>query len=226
MKILCISDTHEQHKWLNQFLFDYEFIAEFEMIICAGDTANDRNPIFNHHKQLEFIDWFSELPIEHKIYVPGNHNTSDKMIDDKVYTDKGIIRLMHNSVTIKGINIFGSPFTPTFGLNWAYNVNRNKLDSYWQAIPEDTDILVTHGPPKGILDLAGRESSLTEQTGDKALLNHVFRVKPKYHIFGHIHDEENIFNYGTRMINDITFVNATTVNLHYTPINEPIKIEI
>lgn len=226
MKIICISDTHEQHEYLNEYLYDTIFNKDVNMIICAGDTANNRSPALNHNPQLNFIEWYAELPFKHKIYVPGNHNTSERNIEEKIYKDKGIIRLIHESITIDNINFFGSPYTPSFGEGWAYNVNRSKLDRYWEDIPNDTDILITHGPPKGILDLVGRDHSFTEQVGCKALLNHVFRVKPQYHIFGHIHDESNIFNNGYRDINGTRFINASIVNLSNKPINLPIIIEI
>lgn len=226
MRIIAISDTHEQHNWLHKCLHDPAFIREVDMIICAGDTANNRSPALNHNPQLDFIQWYSELPFKYKIYVPGNHNTSENRILKSVYEDLGIIRLIHESVTIENINIFGSPYTPTFGVDWAYNVNRNKLDNYWREIPDNTDILVTHGPPKGILDLTGRDHNNTEQVGCKSLLNHVFRVKPQYHIFGHIHDEKDIFNNGYRDINGTRFINASIVDLDYNPINLPIIFEI
>lgn len=225
MKIIAISDTHEQHKLLDQYLYD-PCCKDVDMIICAGDTANNRSPAINHNAQLNFIDWYSELPFRWKIYVPGNHNTSDPGIKKEVYSDKNIIRLLHESINIEGINIFGSPYTPSFGEGWAYNISRTKLDRYWNEIPIKTDILITHGPPKGILDLAGRDHNFKEQVGCKALLNHVFRVQPKYHIFGHIHDEGDIFNHGIRDINGTRFINASIVDLNHTPVNKPITFEI
>ncbi len=226
MKIIAISDTHEQHKWLDQFLYDPEFIKDVDMIICAGDTANSKSPVLNHNAQLKFIDWYAELPFKYKIYVPGNHNTSEHGIYKDIYEYNNIYRLIHELVVINKIRIFGSPYTPTFGTGWVYNVPRHKINTYWDEIPDNTDILITHGPPKGILDLTHVNNTLTEQVGCKSLLNHVLgRVKPNYHIFGHLHDEENIFNYGYRLIGDTTFINASIVDLHHNPINLPIKIE-
>lgn len=227
MKIIVISDTHDEHIWLNQYLYDPDFNKDVDMIIHAGDSAHAKIPAINHNAQLNFIEWYASLPFRFKIYVPGNHNTSEYMISEQIYDDNNIIRLIHSSITIDGINIFGSAYTPTYGTGWAYNIDRHKLDKYWDQIPKNTDILITHGPPKGILDLTYATNTLTEQVGCKALRNHVLgRVEPNYHIFGHVHDEDNIFNYGYRLIGNTTFINASIVNLDTVPINLPIKIEI
>lgn len=226
MRIICISDTHEQHTALNQYLYDSVFTHNVDMIICAGDTANNKSSALNYNPQLDFIQWFSELPFKYKLYVPGNHNTSEHKIDKKIYEDANIIRLLHQPITIENINFFGSPYTPTFGEGWAFNVNRHKLQPYWEDIPFNTDILITHGPPKGILDVASRDHNFTEQVGCKSLLNRVFQIQPQYHIFGHLHDEDTIFNHGIRDINGTRFVNASIVDLYHKPVNTPIIIEI
>jgi Icc-related predicted phosphoesterase len=89
---------------------------------------------------------------------------------------------------------------------------RDKLDKYWEAVPESTDILVTHGPPKGILDLSRDRQGILEYCGDRALLRHsVLRIKPFYHIFGHVHNYEDCINQGTRIWEGITFINASVV---------------
>jgi len=89
--------------------------------------------------------------------------------------------------------------------------DRSKLDRYWQCIPDDIDVIITHGPPKGILDSSRNPQDVLEFCGDKALLNHVRRVHPKYHIFGHVHNFEDCINQGIRIVEDITFVNASCV---------------
>lgn len=206
MKTLIISDTHGFHKDLN--------VPEVDMVIHCGDCSNYREKSFNDAEVREFLDWYEKVPAKHKIYVPGNHDTS---IEAGFYTKedfalRGIHLLIHDSVKINGLRIFGSPYTPTFG-NWAYMKSRNNLHSYWQEIPEDTDILVTHGPPKTVLDLSYNPSNQLEFCGDNALLKRVKEMNIKYHCFGHIHDRDDILNYGTRTIEgcSTTFVNATLV---------------
>lgn len=221
MNILLISDTHEKHEWLNTWLKDPEYVKDVDMIIHAGDSANSKVPGLNFNPQMDFIHWYSELDIKYKIYVPGNHNTSERMFQEHHYSDNGIIRLIHQSVEIEGLKIFGSPYTPTFGIDWAYNINRSKIYEYWQEIPEDTDIVVTHGPPLGIGDLTGGEK--LEQVGDRSLLKRMLVIKPKLHVFGHLHDEPDIINHGLRRVKDIDFVNASVVDLYHKPINKPVR---
>jgi Icc-related predicted phosphoesterase len=90
---------------------------------------------------------------------------------------------------------------------------RGKLDPYWQQIPNNTDILVTHGPPKGILDLSYDRDDKLEYCGDKELYNHVLRMMPKYHIFGHIHDFQDCYNYGIKEVHGLRtrFMNVSGV---------------
>ena len=226
MNILLISDTHCQHKKLNQYLHDPDYIKDIDLIIHAGDASNNKSTAINCNELHDFLEWYSDLNIKNKIFVPGNHDTSweAKMIKEFDYPD--IEFLVHQDITINNVKFFGSPYTPTFGTGWAYNRNRAKLFEYWEEIPKDTDILITHGPPKGILDLTYHSASMFESVGDKSLLNRVFNLNVSYHVFGHIHDEPNIINSGHRIINNTIFINATMTDLKYNLINEPIKIFI
>ena len=175
MKIWAISDTHNGHEYL-------KVPPGIDMVIHAGDASVNPIPAINYHEMIRFIEWYSALPIEHKIFVPGNHDTS---------VEAGLVKfplnikvLIHEHREISGIKIFGSQYTPVYG-KWSFMVDRNKLHRYWSIIGEDTDILITHGPPRGILD----RNSQDEFTGCAALLKQVNRVLPSYHIFGHIHEE-------------------------------------
>lgn len=124
--------------------------------------------------------------------------------------DNGIIYLENEYTEINNIKFYGSPITPVFG-EWYFTVKRENLDKYWKHI-EHVDILITHGPPKTILDLSYNRDNILEFCGDKSLYNHIFNtIKPKYHVFGHIHNNEKIINQGIRIINDITFMNVSTV---------------
>ncbi len=205
LKILFISDTHGFHR-------DLKIDEDTDMVIHSGDASNWRNPYKNLSEMLEFLHWFHQLKVKYKIFVAGNHDTSIEHKIIKMSDYPSIIYLEHESVVIEGIKIFGSPYTPTFG-DWAFNRNRDKLFNYWEAIPEDTDILVTHGPPKGILDLSCDRDNKFEYCGCLSLLKKVLKIKPKYHAFGHIHDSNGIMNAGTRKIShlDTLFINASCV---------------
>jgi len=142
------------------------------------------------------------------------------------YLKKGITRLINETVIINGTKIYGSPYTPTFGNGWAYNCDRTKIQRVWDMIPKDTDILITHGPPAGILDLTKSGDEVLKSVGCKSLLNTVFNLDIKLHVFGHLHDEEGIYNHGVRILNDTIYANASIVNLHHRVVNQPILIEI
>ena len=208
LKIWHISDTHTFHDLL-------EIPEGIDMVIHSGDCSNPRDPYTNEPEVRGFIDWFGDLPIKHKIYVAGNHDTSiEKGLVKKVdFTDNDIHYLENETIDVDGIKIFGSPFTPTFG-NWAFNKDRNKLEKMWRnVIDEDIDIVIVHGPPRGMLDSSYDRANLMEHCGDKSLMNRVMEVNPKLMLFGHIHNCKDIINAGTRTIPglDTIFSNGSVV---------------
>ena len=130
-----------------------------------------------------------------------------------------IMYLEDSGVEIKGLKIYGSPHQPTF-FDWAFNVRRGKLKQYWDRIPEGLDILITHGPPKGILDQSEPHLG-SEHLGCDELMAAVERVKPKLHVFGHIHG-----GYGKVGYVNTTFINASICDEQYRPTNQPWVIEL
>jgi len=209
MKIWHISDTHGFHKLL-------QIPEGIDMVIHSGDCSNPRDPYNNEPEVRRFIDWFGDLPIKHKIFVAGNHDTSiEKGLVTKDDFDQNCIHYLENtSVEIEGLKIFGSPLTPTFGYGWSFNKDRNKLEKMWRkAIDEDVDIVIVHGPPRGMLDLSYDRKNLIESCGDKSLMNKVKEVEPKLMLFGHIHNCDDIINAGTRTIPglDTIFSNGSVV---------------
>ena len=208
MRIWHISDTHTYHDLLN-------VPSGIDMVIHSGDCSNPRDPYNNEPEVREFIDWYKELPIPHKIYVAGNHDTSieKKLVVKQDFTDAGIIYLEDDLVDVEGVMIYGNPYTPQFG-QWAFMKDRVKLDRYWtKAMPGYVDILVTHGPPKGILDKSYNREDVLEMCGDKSLLNKVKEVQPTYHLFGHIHNHKDIINAGMQKMStcDTWFSNGSVV---------------
>lgn len=128
--------------------------------------------------------------------------------------------LIDNNFTVEEFNIWGSPWTPEF-YDWHFMKERGEeLREVWQKIPDDTDILVTHGPPFGILD----KNKMGEPCGCEELTKAVERIKPKLHVFGHIHGGygrmERTWTDGSKTI----FVNAAHMNEDYEPENEPIRV--
>jgi Icc-related predicted phosphoesterase len=212
MKICAISDTHNKHKQVE--------IPEADMIIHAGDFSGH-----GHSKEVkDFLKWFSSLPIKYKIYIAGNHDMSymkpefkNKMIEKY----KDLIYLEDSSVEIEGIKIYGSPWQPEF-LNWAFNLPREgqELFDAWEKIPDDTDILITHGPPHDVLDHTDCfHPKYSQDTGCRFLRQRIEKIgKIKYCIFGHIHERKGINQYALR---PAVCMNVSICNLSYIPINLP-----
>ncbi len=208
MQIVCLSDTHGLHRRIKN-------IPESDIIIHAGDISN----YGEEHQVEDFLKWFSALPHQHKIFVAGNHdffferepeNYIKKIIPDNV------IYLNDSGCEINGIHFWGSPITPEF-MDWAFNRARGaEIQKHWKLIPKNTDILITHGPPFGKLDA----NANNYKTGCEALLKTVSSIKPKYHIFGHIHEA-----YGIAYNEDTTFVNSSILDEHYRIKNAPVLIE-
>jgi Icc-related predicted phosphoesterase len=207
MKLLHISDTHSYHDLLS-------IPKDIDMIIHSGDCSNHRTPGINEHEVMDFINWYNLVDAKYKIYVAGNHDTSIEagLITKKDFENAGIIYLQQESVEIERLKIFGSPYTPSF-LNWAFNKDRSKLHDVWQMIPEDTDILITHGPPMNVLDLAYKGSSVLEFCGCSALRKRVLNIEPRLHLFGHIHNNDDIINAGYTKLSSYktTFSNGSVV---------------
>ena len=209
MRIWHISDTHTYHNLL-------EVPTNIDMVIFSGDCSNPRDPYPNEVEVRGFIDWFASLKIQYKIFVAGNHDTSieQKFVTSEDFIRRNIIYLENEDVIIDGIKIFGSPYTPTFGYGWAFNKDRTKLDRIWRnIIDEDVDIVITHGPPRGTLDLSFDRAGNLERCGDKSLLNRVMEVNPKLCLFGHIHNHQDIINQGTMTLSglDTIFSNGSVM---------------
>ena len=226
MKIACISDTHGQHHQLTDIIKE----LDVDVLIHSGDGSNYRDPARNSTELVDFLMWMQGfLHIKHKIFVPGNHDTSMfyRLVRPKDFDTIDV--LINEEIVLDGIKFYGSPMTPTFGIGWAWNINRAKIYKYWDAIPEDTDVLITHGPPWGVNDLTIDYGRKYENTGCKNLLKRVFKIQPTYHIFGHLHDEPDIYNHGIKSLGDkckTTFVNASICDIRHEALNKPILIEI
>lgn len=188
MTILHISDTHGYHADLPPKIFE-----GVDVVIHSGDESNYRDPYRNEVECRDFIDWYSSVPVKNKIFVAGNHSTAieRRMVTPADFAEVGIIYLENAATVIDGIKFWGSPHTPTFG-DWAFMKAREKINKVWEAIPDNTDVLIVHGPPKGVRDLSyGRDGEL-EMCGCSALMKRCWAIKPKLVAFGHIHNMTGI----------------------------------
>lgn len=196
LRLWHISDTHTYENLLT--------IPENIDIVCfSGDESNYYDVYKNEPESLNFLHWFGNLKIKHKIMIAGNHSSYIFHMKTKFkeWCDHyGIIYLENEGCEIEGIKFWGSPNTPNFG-NWYFMKDRAKMDKHWAHVPDDIDVLIVHGPPKGILDLSYNRNNELEFCGDKALRNHIVnRIKPKLMLFGHIHNNEDIVNQGTTQL--------------------------
>jgi Icc-related predicted phosphoesterase len=207
LEIVAISDTHGQHAKL--------VLPEGDLLIHAGDISNTGSKT----EVLNFLNWFDKQTFKYKIFIAGNHDffferESDEEIQKII--PEGIIYLKDSGVTINDIKIWGSPVTPWF-LNWAFNRHRgDQIRRYWELIPGDTDILITHGPVFKVLD----KNSEGQYTGCEDLLKKVREIRPAVHVFGHIHEA-----YGTIDKFQVKFINASVVNENYKLVNKPVTFE-
>ena len=209
MKLTFISDTHYQHHKLQ--------LESGDVLIHCGD--------FTRRGGLDDVESFATFierqDFKHKIVIAGNHDFSfeDKRRQkaEKYLSNHSLIYLNDSGVEVEGLKFWGSPVQPEF-FDWAFNRKRGEeLRDHWDLIPEDTDILITHGPAYGILDLCadGR------RVGCHDLLEAVEKIKPKIHAFGHIHED-----YGVIEKQGTIFVNACNVDERYRMVNMPITLEV
>ena len=210
MKILHISDTHGFHEQFSMARFD-----DIDVVIHSGDCSNWRDPYRNESEVRVFIAWYKSVPVKHKIFVAGNHDTSieKRMITKQDFEDAGIIYLENEEIVIDGIKFWGSPHTPQFG-DWAFMKSREKISRVWDTIPEDTQVLIVHGPPKGIRDLSFNRNGELEYCGCGALTKKCLKL-PKLQLvaYGHIHDMDDIHNQGITLMHktNAIFSNAACV---------------
>ena len=210
-RIVCISDTHTLHDRIE--------VPEGDILLHAGDIMNSGYDSFD---VFAFCNWYDSLPHKHKIFIAGNHDRFFENYPDKIpgILEKypNILYLQDKEVVVEGIKIYGSPWQPAF-CSWAFNLSRGEeLKKVWNKIPDDTDLLITHGPPFGILD---KTIYTNENAGCEELLPVVKKIKPILHLFGHIHE-----GYGVSVENDITFVNASVCTLKYNPSNPAIVFDL
>lgn len=208
--IRFISDTHDRHQEIHHVAVD--------AIVHSGDETSSRDPHINANLARDFFFWYTDYPAPIKLYVPGNHSIAvqNTMVSRDTIEVLGIRLLVNQETSLYGYKVYGSPCTPLFGHCAAYMMKRQRMKMVWDVVPSDTQILITHGPPKGILDLAPdiAPGSDIVQVGCKSLRNRVEEVRPIIHAFGHLHDaSDELLNYGVLRRDGTTFINASCCNL-------------
>jgi len=183
--IVCIADTHELHREVD--------IPDGDILIHAGDfTMLSKSAA----AILDFNEWLGELPHAYKLVVPGNHEFFLESDPSKRGLISNATMLINEGLEVMGLKIWGSPVTPLYGGAFGRISSVDRANLY-SKIPDDVDILVTHGPPYGHLDTTPVN---THPSGCPELLRAVSKLKPRLHLFGHIHgahgmvsEEETLF---------------------------------
>lgn len=205
--VVCLSDTHNR---LHRIEVPYG-----DVLVHAGDATmmGTEEELATFNKEL------GKLPHPHKVVIAGNH---DWLWEKEPELAKSLLTnatyLQDAEVTVAGVRIYGAPWTPWFH-DWAFNAQRGAaIKAKWDLIPYGLDVLVTHGPPKNRHDRTARGGLFV---GCEELLKAVREKKPRYHVFGHIHE-----GYGRSHGKDTTYVNAANCDEHYQPVNAPIVLEV
>ena len=200
MKIIAISDLHG-------FLPE---IPPCDLLLIAGDicpTSNHRVPFQAEWLNTVFRVWLESLRQVGKVIgIAGNHDFIFQNAAHLVPPDLNWIYLEDSLTEYRGLRIWGTPWQPWFH-DWAFNflpgpAGEDQATRKWTQIPNDTAILVTHGPPQHILD----ETIRGRHVGCPQLLHRIHQLKAlKLHVFGHIHE-----SYGTHIEDGVLHVNACT----------------
>ena len=197
LKILHLSDTHGVHCRLRD-------LPEADILVHSGDFTMSGSEA----ETLDFLEWVCDLPYRHKVLVAGNHDAClySAHLDG---LDDNVHYLCGSGVEIEGLKFWGVPM-------FMEDCMSGKQEQLYAAIPEDTDVLITHTPPYGILD---RDGSILY--GSKELLERVSTIRPCLHLFGHIHKAHGMTNDGMTV-----FSNAAIMDEGYDSLNGPNMLPI
>lgn len=207
-KIIAVGDTHGKENWLD--------LPKSDILIHCGDMH-----ITSLQELYHMNEWFGQQDFDYKICIAGNHDTHLERIDKKqckqLFTNA--IYLENDYLEIEGLKIYGSPYTPEFN-NWSFMYQRRSKEAndLWKQIPDNLDLLISHGPPYQILD----KNQNNENCGCEVLQREVFIKMPKRHLFGHIH------GYGHQYIEKerIKFYNTSVLDETYKLTHKITEIEI
>ncbi len=206
MRLVLISDTHRRHGQLT--------VPAGDVLVHAGDFSSGGRP----QEIADFDAWLATQPHACKVVVAGNH---DFLFERDPAAARALLGhatyLEDSGATIGGLRFWGSPWQPRF-FDWAFNLDRGApLAAKWALIPDGVDVLVTHGPPHAILDRTLRG----EPVGCEELAKALPRIRPRLHVFGHIHEA-----HGTLEREGTVFVNASSCDVRERPVHAPIVVDL
>lgn len=211
MRLVLISDTHGWHGAMAP-------LPPGDGVIHAGDVSG-RGTLT---ELAAFFTWFGGLPYRHRIVIAGNHDFAleRQAAAAEALVPPGVTYLRDAGAMVDGLRVWGSPWQPWFH-DWAFNLERGEpLAARWALIPADVNVLVTHGPPAGILDqVAG---PVPRRVGCEELARRVAQLPDlRLHVFGHIHEA-----YGVVARGRTVWVNASVCDIRYRPVNRPVVVDL
>ena len=202
MRIVHLSDTHGKHSEMVD-------LPTADIIVHSGDFTMAGS----EQEAYDFMNWFCDLNYKHKVFIAGNH-------DDCMYgaskidgLPENVHYLMNSGVEIEGLKFYGVPLFMQDCMDGSY-------EGFFEDIPDDTDILVTHQPPMGIMDLTDYGTG-KKHHGNLALMNRIDQLHLKYHLFGHEHETNGIVR-----LNDTVFSNAAVLDRQYEWQSKPRVIQV
>jgi len=215
---VAISDTHNRAERVA--------IPDGDLLLHAGDLTMQGSEA----ELLRAARWLGTMQHRFRaiVAIPGNHDfgiAADPEGYRELFRANGVTLLIDEAAVVEGLNVYGSPWQPWF-YDWAYNFPQDDDGAFarqtWAAIPRNTDVLMTHGPPYGILDktFGGQDT----RAGCPYLLAAVQGLAPRLqvHLFGHIHE-----GYGQLSQGGTLFVNASTCDRErYAPVQPPIELDV
>jgi len=218
MKLCALSDTHGKHRELD--LSNYSA----DVLVHAGDWTGGRDSGFS--ETIDFLQWLEHQPFNHKVIIAGNHElqveADEQHFREILLMYPSIIYLQDSEVTIDGVKFYGSPYSNKF-FDWAFMEDDYYLKHRWKNIPDDTNVLITHGPAYGCHDLVKNDYGRDPHVGSKSLMykKQELVCTLKAHISGHIHEA-----YGANDIHGCTNVCASVLDEKYQLVHKPITITI
>lgn len=216
MKLVILSDSHGMHEKVS--------VPNGDILIHCGDCTDDAGQA----SLRNFLRWFDGQPHATKIFIAGNHdgafekwNLQARAMVEQLTSS--IIYLEDSGCVIDKLHFWGSPVSPSF-CNWHFNRDRGAdIKRHWDMIPRDVDVLITHCPPYGYLDVSGIGS---EKCGCRDLYEAVLEIQPRLHCFGHIHHSYGTTNLVHDNGNKTILVNSSICDEEYRPIRHPFVIDL
>lgn len=209
-RIAIVSDTHGRFGQLK--------LPEADILIHAGDFTGGGTIV-------EISKFSAELRSIRHLYdkiiiLPGNH---DRLFESNFSLAKGLVEdvavvLLDSGLTYRGIEFYGTPYVPIFN-GWAFEREGQFRYEKFLRIPETVDVLITHTPPRRILDFVHYNGAV-DNVGCPALYDVIATIKPELCVFGHIHE-----GYGYTNVDNITYINASICDHLYRPTRKPFLID-